>query len=333
LFQLTPPFDGTRLQIQIQITLAVHGCCSCRVGAQLDCFRQNGFVCLHQVFAGEHLARMQGAWRRAVSRASPASAAAAATPALEGQIALQDLFAEALQQQEGEGEQDDAAAGAAATAGGDGGGDPVLLDALDAPAVLQLLEAIIGPGRFSSHDVALAGVTAHAATSTNQGSLACRWDRNIDRPADSWPHPTHRVVLVEISLSGDENGPLRAIVPGSHRLKQRPEEVYGERLLRVAAADDADSDDSTTIPNQTELKGSPGSVLVYDAAVWHKQTAAIAGGTRGAAGDRLVLGYHSQRANIPTGPRFSEAMIAEMEASGVMRDSLRGVLGLTPDYA
>ena len=137
---------------------------------------------------------MQAAWRRALKRADTSNADG------EYAIALEELLAEAILPHI-------AAVDAAQTTCHQHGGDAVMLDALDAPPVLSLLEAIIGPGRFTSDDVTLAGVQAFvAAKSTcSDADVQGVWGRfDVAGPANDWPHPSHRVVQVAMNL--DDHG-------------------------------------------------------------------------------------------------------------------------------
>lgn len=176
----------------------------------MQCFRQNGFVCLPNVFSGDQLRRMQAAWCRALARADTIRRLSNGTStAILGMtnrtderhtLTLEELFAEAVLPQ--------SPVARKPQAGGICGAekDPVLLDALDAPPVIRLLEAIIGPGRFTSDNVALAGMQACAAVNEQSLQDSQRvWGRfGATGPADGWPHPSHRVIQVVISLSDDE---------------------------------------------------------------------------------------------------------------------------------
>lgn len=170
--------------------------CVCSLDAQVQCFRQNGFVCLPNVFSGDQLRRMQAAWCRALARADTFT-----NRTDEGhKLTLEELFAEAVLPQSPVASKPQAGCIHGAEK------DPVLLDTLDAPPVIRLLEAIIGPGRFTSDDVALAGVQACAAVNEQSLQDSQRvWGRfGAAGPADGWPHPSHRVIQVVISLSDDE---------------------------------------------------------------------------------------------------------------------------------
>lgn len=270
--------------------------CVCSLDAQVQFFRQNGFVCLTNVFSGNQLRRMQTAWCRALARADTEMA----NRTDEGHmVALEELFAEALPPP-----LRPAASKSRVDCSCSAEKDPVLLDALDAPPVVRLLEAIIGPGRFTSDDVALAGVQACAAVkgqSVQDGQRV--WGRfGASGPANGWPHPSHRVIQVVISLSDDE-GPI--VVPGSHRVSLDPEHIYYNRA---------------TMPNQVEVRSKAGFACLCDAAIWKQK----------ARSDKnsFIIGYHSQRANIPTGPKPANALIEQLDAAGVLRDSLRGLFAI-----
>jgi hypothetical protein len=69
------------------------------------------------------------------------------------------------------------------------------------------------------------------------------------------------------------------------------------------------------MPNQVEVVSKAGFACVCDAAIWRQK----------ARSDKnsFVIGYHSQRANIPTGPRPANALIEQLDLAGLLRDSLR----------
>ena len=109
------------------------------------------------------------------------------------------------------------------------------------------------------------------------------------------PHLTLCDVLADATLE---------VVPGSHRLALNCEDVY--QTL-------------TDMPNQVKVASRPGSVCVYDAAIWRKKAQREQ--------SSFTLGYHSQRANMPTGQKPSSALIDQLEATGLLRDSLRRLFG------
>ena len=176
--------------------------------------------------------------------------------------------------------------------------------------------------------MALAGVQAFVAAKNtcSDADVQGVWGRfDVAGPADDWPHPSHRVVQVAMNLDdhGSSFPPFRIqctnphltlcgvladatleVVPGSHRLALNCEDIY--QTL-------------TDIPNHVKVASRPGSVCVYDAAIWRKKAQSEQ--------SSFTLAYHSQRANMPTGPKPSGALIDQLEATGRLRDSLRRLFG------
>ena len=164
--------------------------CVCSLDAQVQFFRQTG-LCLPNVFSGNQLRRMQAAWCRALARADTEMANRTDERHM---VALEELFAEVLPPplRPAASKRVDCSCSAEK--------DPVLLDALD--------DRYNPPARghhwawgFTSDDV-LAGVQAWAAVkgqSVQDGQRV--WGRfGASGPANGWPHPSHRVIQVVISL-------------------------------------------------------------------------------------------------------------------------------------
>jgi hypothetical protein len=83
------------------------------LAAKIEFFQRNGFVCIPNVFEQGQLERLQAAWGRAQSRTFRPHG----SQSTGFEIPVHDLFAE---------------------------GDAALLDVLDPPPLLQLLEGLIG---------------------------------------------------------------------------------------------------------------------------------------------------------------------------------------------
>jgi hypothetical protein len=195
--------------VEAKPALSVDDCCPSPEDA-LEFFLREGFVCVRNVLNADQLQRLQAQWRQAQE---PIRALWDEAKLIAGNFIGEDfqpeerfahiphgrlwfdmplpqLFQEAA------------------------GGDPVMLDIIDPPRLVQILEQIIGP------DVRLVGIQPRTVPpEQNQGYTT--WHRDGIQPPSHWPHPHARIVKAFVHVFDvAEDQACTSVVRGSHLMPE-----------------------------------------------------------------------------------------------------------------
>ena len=92
------------------------------------------------------------------------------------------------------------------------------------------------------------------------------WHR--DKPsAEHWPLPNYRVIKVLMNFwDVPADGGATAVVPGSHRLQEGPQQTLAGRFFDGGERGVAKLP-HTAMPNQVTVAAAPGTALLFDTSI------------------------------------------------------------------
>lgn len=145
--------------------------------------------------------------------------------------------------------------------------DPCFVDIIDCPALVDVLDVVVGPS------VSCTGVQARSVPPAPPGVRHAYTSWHRDRtPPDGWPNPRPRVCKAFFFFFGVEhNGGALALVPGSHRLPGQPTQLLDVRFAGGSVdGGQAGVLELDRMPNMLRVAPIPaGTYVMFDNAAWH----------------------------------------------------------------
>lgn len=296
-------------------------------------FLQNGFCVLPSVFQGEHLQRIQEAWRGVQRPAKARHLDRVAGRLQSGQSTYFDLpvpeMYKNLEMQVKNG-QDPV--------------DAVLLDLVDPPPLVDLLRRLLGP------TVRMRGIQARTFTPADSNIEMPKgyigWHHDRDGPGMGVSVNPAAIIKVFTYFEdvGPDDGPT-TVVPGSHRLTFDPRHAFlmtdgtetsesgatvPGRAQEVAEAQGHyQVQPQTAMPNALQLTISAGDVALFDTSIWHTAGANTGGKDR----ENTIIRYHGLDRSHTTGTNgnFAPELLAQLDDAGLLDETRKEILCMNDD--
>jgi len=280
---------------------------------QEACFLWNGFVVLRGVFAGEHLARLQAAWRRrqrpiraewagrvaaewgagAMRNAEQQRAEAGNRPSPVNpnfvDIPTPELFAGLREQ--------------VAAGGGTGCEDAVLLDLVDPPRLTALLRRLLVHDEETALRMFAIQSRTYPPSSHTESELGVRgyigWHRDFDGPGIGVSAVNPSAVIKCFTYFEDcgHNDGQTTLVPGSNALTFDCRHAFRMQRRGRDVHELAESADAYyhvlpqgAMPGYVQLDVKAGDVALFDTTCWHTASANLGSRDR----QNTIIHYHGQ---------------------------------------
>jgi hypothetical protein len=296
-------------------------------------FLRNGFCVLPAVFRGEHLQRLQEAWRRVQRPARARHVERAAERLQSGNSTFFDLpvpdMYKNLETQVATGQEPV---------------DAVLLDLVDPPPLVDLLRRLLG------QTVRMRGIQARTFTPAAvdipmpKGYIGWHHDRDGPGMGVSVNPAAIIKVFTYFEAVGPDDGPT-TVVPGSHRLTFDPRHAFvmvdgteaeedgapvPGRAQEVAEAQGHyQVQPQTAMPNALQLTVAAGDVALFDTSIWHTAGANTGGKDR----ENTIIRYHGLDRSHTTGANgnFAPELLAQLDKAGLLDDTRKEILCMNDD--
>lgn len=296
-------------------------------------FLRNGFCVLPGVFRGEHLQRLQEAWRRVQRPARAQHVERVAERLRSGHSTFFDLpvpdMYKNLEMQ---------------VANGQDPVDAVLLDLVDPPPLVDLLRRLLGPTVRMRGIQARTFTPADANTEMPKGYIGWHHDRDGPGMGVSVNPAAIIKVFTYFESVGPDDGPT-TVVPGSHRLTFDPRHAFlmvdgteakkDGATLPGRAQEVAEAQGhyrvqpQTAMPNALPLTVAAGDVALFDTSIWHVAGANIGGKDR----ENTIIRYHGLDRSHTTGANgnFAPELLAQLDKAGLLDDTRKEILCMNDD--
>ena len=204
---------------------------------------------------------------------------------------------------------------------------PVLLEILDSPQLLPVVQSIMVDDDDEDHFVTSGLLGGRVVPCYPEEDGYCSWHR--DRlPLGSWPHMKPRgIKAMYYFFDCAEDGGPTAVCPGSHRLPEAPEQTIAQSFSGGGQLDGELPLEA--LPNNVRAACKAGSALLFDTACWHTAFPCTGSEPRRTA----IIGYsvnsraEGKRAVVDRDD--ADSPIAQLEKAGLLqRPSLRRVLNV-----